>query len=251
MESESKKIVIIGGEGRLGKSFVTACKNENMVVFVMDICEDKTWKELNVACDLFVQTNINNFESLTNAINLVSSKVDRIDAVVNTSYPKNNNFGKSSLLDTALHDFNNNINLHLGGYFHVMQKFSEIFIEQGHGNMVNIASIQGVSAPKFEHYDNTKMSSPVEYTAAKSAIIALTRYMAKYLSGKNIRVNCISPGGIVDNQPQSFRELYRSSCTSKGLLDADDLVGTLLFLLSDSSKFINGQNIIVDDGWSL
>ena len=159
-------------------------------------------------------------------------------------------YGKA-VFDVMLQDFNENINLHLGGYFHVMQKFAELFINQGYGNIINIASIQGVLAPKFDHYIGTDMTSPIEYTAAKSAIISMSKYMAKYLAGKNIRVNCISPGGIKDNQPAVFLNRYKTSCTNKGMLDAEDLVGTLLFLISDQSKYINGQNIIVDDGWSL
>ena len=82
-------------------------------------------------------------------------------------------------------------------------------------------------------------------------IIAIMHYLAKYCKRRNIRVNCISPGGILDNQPESFLKKYRSSCTSKGMLDPEDLVGALLYLLSDQSRYVNGHNIIVDDGWSL
>jgi len=246
----SNTVVIVGGAGRLGKAFVQACKKNEMTVYVMDICDEITWKKLNIDCNLFIQTDINNPQSLTDSINQLTGNSDHIDCVVNTSYPRNKNFGKA-VSDISLKDFNENINLHLGGYFHVMQKFSQLFVQQGYGNIINIASIQGVSAPKFDHYEGTEMISPIVYTAVKSAIIAMSIYMAKYLSGKNIRVNCISPGGIRDNQPEVFLERYKASCTSKGMLDADDLAGTLLFLISDQSKYTNGQNIIVDDGWSL
>ena len=75
--------------------------------------------------------------------------------------------------------------------------------------------------------------------------------MAKYLKGKNIRVNSISPGGIKNNQDKKFEELYRLKTINKGMLDSSDLNGTLLFLLSDMGEFINGQNLIIDDGFSL
>jgi NAD(P)-dependent dehydrogenase (short-subunit alcohol dehydrogenase family) len=125
------------------------------------------------------------------------------------------------------------------------------FISQGHGKFIHMSSIQGIAAPKFEHYEGTSMNSTIEYSAVKSGIISMTRWLAKYYKNKNIRVNCVSPGGILDKQPQSFLEKYRNSCTSKGMLDPVDVVGTVLFLLSDQSKYINGQNIVVDDGWSL
>ena len=119
------------------------------------------------------------------------------------------------------------------------------------GNLIHISSIQGISAPKFEHYIDTDMVSPIEYSAIKSGIISISRYLAKYYKHSNIRSNCISPGGILDNQPDEFLLNYNSECSSKGMLDSEDLCGSLLFLLSEESKYINGQNIIVDDGWSL
>ena len=109
----------------------------------------------------------------------------------------------------------------------------------------------GVVTPKFENYAGTNMTSPIEYTAIKAALIAITKYLAKYYKGNNIRVNCISPGGILDQQPESFLKKYQSCCNDKGMLAAEDVVGTALYLLSDQSRYVTGQNIIVDDGWSL
>ena len=148
-------------------------------------------------------------------------------------------------------DFCENVSVHLGGYFLTSQQFAKYFAETGCGNIINISSVYGVIAPKFEIYKDTPMTMPVEYAAIKSALIHLTKYMAKYLKDKNVRVNCISPGGILDKQPESFLEQYKSNCLSKGMLDPEDIMGALVFLLSDASKFINGQNIIVDDGFTL
>jgi len=82
-------------------------------------------------------------------------------------------------------------------------------------------------------------------------MLHLTKYMAKYLKGKNIRVNAISPGGILDSQPKEFLSKYNQQCSTKGMLDPKDLNGALIYLLSDMSKYVNGQNIIVDDGFAL
>lgn len=122
---------------------------------------------------------------------------------------------------------------------------------QGHGNLIHIASVMGVVTPKFENYVGTKMSSPIEYTAIKAAVIAVTKYLAKYYKGNRIRVNCISPGGIFDQQPEAFLDRYRSCCNDKGMLDADDLICSVLYLLSDQTLYVTGQNIVIDDGRSL
>ena len=125
------------------------------------------------------------------------------------------------------------------------------FLQQKKGNLILLSSIQGIAAPKFNHYVGTKLMSPIEYSATKAGIISMTKYLAKYYKKKNIRINCISPGGILDNQPKKFLKKYNKDCSSKGMLDPIDLCGTLNFLVSDRSLYINGQNIIIDDGWSL
>ena len=159
--------------------------------------------------------------------------------MVNAAYPRNKNYGRH-FFDVEYEDFCENVSVHLGGYFLTSQQFAKYFAETGCGNIINISSVYGVIAPKFEIYKDTPMTMPVEYAAIKSALIHLTKYMAKYLKDKNVRVNCISPGGILDKH-----------CLSKGMLDPEDIMGALVFLLSDASKFINGQNIIVDDGFTL
>ena len=95
------------------------------------------------------------------------------------------------------------------------------------------------------------MTSPIEYSAIKSGIISITKWLAKYYKNKNIRVNCISPGGILDNQNVNFINKYRDSCCNKGLLNADEIASVVVYLLSENAYSINGQNIIIDDGWSL
>ena len=95
------------------------------------------------------------------------------------------------------------------------------------------------------------MTSPVEYAVIKAGIAHLTRYMARYFKTWNVRVNSISPGGIRDGQPDIFQKKYDRFGSGKGMLDPSDLCGALLFLLSAMSRYVNGQNIIVDDGWSL
>ena len=95
------------------------------------------------------------------------------------------------------------------------------------------------------------MHSPIEYSAIKAGVISITRWLARYYANMNIRVNCVSPGGVRDQQPDSFLAAYRSSCTNVGMLEASQVAGSVVFLLSPESFAINGQNLLVDDGWSL
>ena len=95
------------------------------------------------------------------------------------------------------------------------------------------------------------MKSPLDYTIIKSSIISVTKYLATKYGKYNININCVSPGGILNNQNKKFLKKYKSSCLTKGMLLGSDISGSILFLLSEDSNYINGQNIIIDDGWSL
>ena len=95
------------------------------------------------------------------------------------------------------------------------------------------------------------MTTPVEYSAIKSALIHLSRYVIKYVSDSRFRVNLVSPGGIYDEQPGNFLDAYKQETFGEGMLDVADILGSIIFLLSSASRFVNGQNIIVDDGFSI
>ena len=250
-------VVITGGAGLIGQEFVKGVVEQNGIAILADInltlgnqVKNDLSKELKTSNIDFVELDITSTDSLAKCIDYLSKKYNRIDALVNNAYPRNKNYARN-FFDVEYKDFVENLGLNLGGYFTTSQQFSKYFKQQGYGNIINISSIYGVIAPKFEVYDNTPMSMPVEYAAIKSGLIHLTKYMAKYFNGMNIKVNTLSPGGISDNQPKPFLEAYKKECSNKGMLDKDDLKGTLVYLLSDMSKYVNGQNIIVDDGFTL
>ncbi len=254
---DGKFIIITGGCGLIGKEFCSCVVRAGGTVIISDMneAEGLTFqKELNTGYDkdvaYFFKTDITDSVSVESLIRFAAETIGRIDALVNTAYPRNDRYG-AKLEDVYYDSFCENINLHLGGYFLTCQKFAAYFKKQGQGNIINMSSIYGVVSPSFDIYHDTEMTMPVEYAAIKSSLIFITKYMAKYYKGSNIRFNCISPGGIYDNQPECFVKNYNSKACTKGMLDTDDLNGTLLYLLSDLSAYVNGQNLIVDDGWSL
>ncbi|MCT7481625.1 oxidoreductase [Aliarcobacter cryaerophilus] len=254
---KNKVVVITGGAGLIGKEFVKAVIENGGIAIIADINEqigeevkENLSKELNTTNIDFIKLDITSKNSLSECILYLDNKYQKIDALVNNAYPRNKNYGKD-FFEVEYSDFVENTGLNLGGYFTASQQFTQYFKSQGYGNIVNISSIYGVVAPKFEVYENTTMTMPVEYAAIKSGLIHLTKYMAKYFKGMNIKVNALSPGGILNSQPEAFLEKYKEQCLNKGMLHNSDLKGTLVYLLSDMSKYVNGQNIIVDDGFSL
>jgi NAD(P)-dependent dehydrogenase (short-subunit alcohol dehydrogenase family) len=197
-----------------------------------------------------VELDITDGAKIEQVIDEVRTKFGRIDTVVNNAYPRGKNYGRA-LEEVEYDDFCESLSLHLGGYFLTSQNFASAFKSQGYGNIVNVASIYGLFAPRFELYEGTAMTMPVEYAAIKAGIIQLTRYFAQYYRRDGIRCNALAPGGIRNGQPEEFTTKYGAMSGSKGLLDTEDLMGTLTFLVSDSSKYMTGQVLVVDDGWSL
>ncbi len=247
---KGKIIVVTGGNGLLGRSFCSSVSKYGGIPVVADL--DPKGKEFakSIKNGVYFPLNITDKVSISDFIKFLDDKFGRIDALVNNAYPRNRNYGKH-FFDVEYDDFVENVGMNLGGYFLTSQQFAKYFLKQGYGNIINISSIYGVVTPRFEIYEGTEMTTPVEYTAIKSALIHLTKYMAKYLKGKSIRVNSISLGGILDNQPETFLEKYKDFTLNKGMLNPKDITGTLIYLLSDLSEFVNGQNIVVDDGFVL
>lgn len=255
---ENRVVVITGGAGLIGKSFVRAVAENGGIAVIADLDEsagNKVKDEISTELDTdnidFIKVDITSRESVVGMIDVLANKYNAIDALVNNAYPRNKNYGRK-FEDVTYEDFCENVNVHLGGYFLMSQEISRVMVQQNRGVIVNIASIYGFMAPRFELYENASFTSPVEYSAIKGGLLSLTKYLASYLGKHDIRVNAISPGGVHNNQPESFVSQYsKKTIVGHGMAEPDDLTGALVFLLSDASKYITGQNIVVDGGWSI
>lgn len=251
-----KSVVLIGGAGLLGRAFGEALLRHGAELVIADLDEercravrDELAAEVPGSSAVAEIVDITSRDSLEALIGRAQARYGKIDSVVNNAYPRNKHYGRK-LEQVEYRDFCENVGLNLGGYFLSTQRFAEFFRSQGFGQVVNISSIYGNVAPRFEIYEGTQMTMPVEYAAIKSAIQHLSVYFMRYYKGTKLRFNVLSPGGIFDNQPEAFLKRYKSYAQSKGMLSASDVAGALVFLISDLSNYVNGQNIIVDDGWT-
>lgn len=259
MDSAREHVIIItGGSGLLGKAFSQACADYGYCVIIADINDEYGAKTANEIAEITGNTNISykhcditNSSDVKDLIDYCKEEYGTISALVNNAYPRNKNFGRI-FEDVSYEDFCENVSMHMGGYFNITKWVAREMMAQRSGNIINMASIYGFAAPRFDIYDGTSMTMPVEYAVIKGGIINFTKYLASYLGKYNIRANVISPGGIEDRQSASFIKEYSSDVfLGKRMAQTDDITGVLLFLLSDRSRYITGQNIIVDGGWTL
>ena len=126
-------------------------------------------------------------------------------------------------------------------------------LEQGKGTIINLSSIYGIVAPDQRLYQQPGKEAgykPAYYPVTKSGVLGLTRYLAAYYAGKNIRVNALSPGGVYHGHDDAFVQSYAARTILGRMAEKDDMNAALLFLASDASAYMTGANLVVDGGWS-
>lgn len=251
---QGKLIFVAGAGGLLGSCLVPSLLSKGAIVIAADVNKDTMAKRLlSLHVDITQESLILKKLDITSkeSIERIYNCYDGIDGAINTTYPRNKTYGKH-FFDVTQDSFNENISLHLGSAFLFTQQSAAYFKRSKRSfSLVNMSSIYGVVAPKFEIYNDTSMTMPVEYAAIKAAIQSLDKYTVAYVNDSRFRINCVSPGGLFDNQPEEFLKAYKKQTHGTGMLDAKDILGTIIFLLSEQSRFITGQNIIIDDGFSL
>ncbi len=243
MVLSEKIIVVTGGSGLIGKEIVADIIRKGGIAINADI-EVET--NLNSGT---LNLNISDDSSVQYGIDLIGKEFGRIDGWVNNAYPRTKDWG-TRFEDVPAESWRTNVDLQLNSCFICCQKVLKVMEPLKRGSIVNIASIYGVVGNDFTLYEEYGGTSPAAYSAIKGGVINFTRYIASYYGRKGIRVNCVSPGGIIDQQHSSFIQKYESRVPMGRLGKPDDIAPAVSFLLSDESKYITGHNLIVDGGWT-
>ena len=241
---KDKVILVTGGSGLLGSEMIQNLNAKGVIVLNLDIkCKDN-WDEGTLYCDITSDV------SISQVIANVLKKYNRIDGLVNNAYPRTKDWGTPfEEIDPA--SWRANVDWQMNSYFVMIQKVITQMRKQNYGSIVNIASIYGVVGNDLTIYESTTIKPVAAYSAIKGAVISFTRFLAAQYGQYNIRVNCVSPGGIFDNQHVTFVKAYEKRVPMKRMGNPDDIAPVVSFLLSDESKYITGQNIIVDGGWTI
>lgn len=240
---KDKVIIITGGNGLIGKHIVEHCRTNGAIVINVDINCETDLSKGEIKCDITTQDGVDFL------VNEVIKHYHRIDGLVNNAYPRTADWG-IKFEDIPFESWQKNVDMQMNSVFLLCQKVLEVMKKQKSGSIVNIASIYGVVGNDFTIYEGYGGTSPAAYSAIKGGIINFSRYLASYFGKDNIRVNCVSPGGIKDNQHPSFIEKYENKSLLKRMGNADEIAPAVTFLLSDEASFITGHNLMVDGGWT-
>ncbi len=147
-------------------------------------------------------------------------------------------------------DFARSMEVNATGIFMMTRIFGNHMAERGKGSIINICSIQGMIGPDYTLYEGLNMIAPPDYFFHKGGVLQLTRYAAATLGPKGVRVNAISPGGLLSNQDERFVKRYNARTFLGRMANQEDLKGAIVFLASDASAYVTGANIPVDAGYT-
>lgn len=249
---KGKVILVTGGYGHLGKAITESLLFHNAIVYVLGKDKAKFDEAFQSNTNLhFVSCDISDSENIEISLKEVLVKERRIDIVINNAFYSRGQSPEEMLNE----DFAYCLDGTLSSVFRVTKALIPIFKNQQKGKIINVSSMYGLVAPQFEAYtEHPEYLNPPHYGAAKAGVIQLTKYYASYLGQHNIQVNCVTPGPFpsytVQEKHGFVEELEKRTCLGR-TGTPEDLAGAFVFLASDASNFITGQNIIVDGGWTI
>jgi NAD(P)-dependent dehydrogenase (short-subunit alcohol dehydrogenase family)/CMP-N-acetylneuraminic acid synthetase len=255
-----KIAVVTGGAGILGRHFTAALAEHGAAVAVLDI--DDAVNEaaallrqkfgvsaIGIACDIRAEAQVRA------AVERIERELGPIDILHNNAATKGADLAaffepvESANLDT----WRDVMAVNIDAMFLVAREVGDRMAKRRRGSIIQTSSIYGVVAPdqriyEGSHYLDRAINTPPVYSASKAAVIGLTRHLAAYWGPSNVRVNAITPGGVESGQNETFKTRYSARVPLGRMAHADEIAGALIFLASDASSYVTGQNIIVDGG---
>jgi NAD(P)-dependent dehydrogenase (short-subunit alcohol dehydrogenase family) len=259
--------VVTGGVGLLGTEFCRTLAEAGAAVAVVDLNESASQAVAESLTNsgyqsLALRTDITQPESVNAAVDTLLSRFGRIDVLVNSAAldPKfdpeavDKGITPGAFEDYPLDLWNAALNVNLTGMFLMTQACVRPMLDQGKkGSIINICSTYGLNGPDQRIYvkDGLRVAfKPVYYTVTKAGVMGFTKYLAAYYAETEIRVNALTPGGVFNNHEDYFVKNYSAKTILGRMAKKDEMNGALLFLASDASSYMTGNNLVVDGGWT-
>lgn len=266
---KDKVCIITGGAGLLGKCHVEAVLEGGGIPVLLGrtyetLCKVKEefYEKYHKTVEIY-QADVTHKEVLINVREDLMKKYGHIDILINNAAnnPKVednvDNFQAVKFINFPKDIWEKDINVGLTGYFFCCQVFGEVMEVQKKGVILNISSDYGILAPDQRLYQKANIPmeeqiiKPITYSVVKHAIIGLTKYLAAYWGESGIRVNTLCPSGIYNNQDEEFLKKYIYNIPMGRMSVPDDYPGTILYMISEASSFLNGATIVIDGGKSI
>jgi 2-deoxy-D-gluconate 3-dehydrogenase len=256
--------IVTGGAGLLGAEFCRALAEAGAAVIIADL-DGKAAADLATSLTQSGsraqgrETDITSADSVNETVAATLKTFGGLDILVNSAAldpkfdPQSQKSHSGAFEDYPLDLWEQALNVNLTGAMLCCQAVVRPMLEQGHGTIINLSSMYGVAAPDqrlYQQEGQPPQYKPAYYTVTKAGILGLTKYLAAYYAGKNIRVNALTPGGVYNGHDDEFLQAYAARSVMGRMAEKDEMNGALLFLASDASKYMTGANLVVDGGWT-
>ena len=246
-----KVILVSGGAGNYGKCIAEGLAEAGATVIiasrnlenVKEVAQQFQKDGLDVHA---LQLDQGSHESIMNLKQSIMDEFGKLNGFVNNAVART-----MSGYMAPIEQFAASMQVNATGMVDILREMGELIaLNEDGGSIVNISSMMGMFGPDYSNYEGTTMGKdlPPDYFFHNAGLINLTKYMAKHLAGKNIRINCISPGGLFNNQPERFIENYTAKVPLRRMANSDDIKGLIVLLSSQAGAYINGENILMDGG---
>jgi len=246
---KNKICLVTGGGGKYGRCIVEGLLEAGGTV----VTASRSLESLRKVADVFKSEGYDahvmyvdqaDHESVIKLKDEIKAKFGRLDVFVNNAVLR-----PMKTYTSPLEQFGESMRVNATGMFDITREMADLIAQSGGGSIVNICSMMGMFGPDLSNYDGTDMGvPPADYFFHKGGMFTLTRYLCRVLADKKVRVNSISPGGIFANQPEQFLKNYTKKVPVGRMANNDDIKGTVVFLASQASAYINGENILMDGG---
>lgn len=256
--------MITGGAGMLAQEFAKALLDQGAAVVMADVdgtrCEERVAAILKDGSDdikqraLAVELDVSRKDQWEKVAQQILRRFGKIDILVNNAAITNATRSEGYSADFSefkTDDWQQIMGVNLTGTFLGCQVVGGNMVARGKGAIINIASLYGVTSPNHRIYGGTGVAQPVAYSVSKAGVIALTRYLATLWAEKGVRVNSLTPGGVFDNQSESFLSRYGNLSPMGRMAERQEMRGALIYLASDASSYCTGHNLVVDGGWTV
>ena len=263
---DGRAAIVTGGVGLLGKEFCKTLAQAGAKVVIADLNE-KGAESLAMEISqtgrdaLGVGVDVTDPESVQSMVQRTLERFGRLDILVCSAAldPKFDAESQSHQNNNAFEHYplsawKQALDVNLTGMFLCCQAAVQPMVLQNYGVIINICSTYGIVAPDqrlYERPGQPPQYKPVYYPVTKSGVLGLTRYLAAYYAGKNIRVNALTPHGIFNHHDEIFLQNFRARSVLGRMAEKDEMNGALLFLASDASSYMTGSNLVVDGGWTV
>lgn len=247
--------VVAGGAGRIGSALCAGLAEAGAKVCALDLDYDAAASlasrlAAQGAEAIAVRADATQKTELESALSQITQRLGPPDILVNSTQFRGQGFYSSDPCDYPKEAWESVMGVNLTGVLLTCQVFGRAMIAHGRGTVVNLSSTYGVVSADPRIYGDSGINSPVAYAASKAAVINLSRYLAIHWREKNVRVNCLVPGGVYDRQDEGFVREYCARTPLGRMAKADDYVGAVLFMVSPASSYMTGAVVTVDGGWT-